>query len=35
VAARRLDADQLVVTIEGDPELANRVLASADALAKD
>jgi hypothetical protein len=35
VAARRLDADDLVVTVEGDLELAGRVLASADALAKD
>ena len=35
LAARRIDADDLPVTIEGDVELAGRVLASADALAKD
>jgi hypothetical protein len=35
LAARRVEVDDLTVTIEGDLELANRVLASADALAKD
>jgi uncharacterized protein (TIGR03083 family) len=35
LAARRLDVADLPVTIEGDAELAGRVLASADALAKD
>ena len=35
VAARRLDPADLPVTIEGDVELAGRILASADALAKD
>jgi uncharacterized protein (TIGR03083 family) len=35
LAARRLDAEDLPVTIEGDVELAGRVLASADAFAKD
>lgn len=35
VAARRLDAGALTVTIEGDQALAERVLASADAFARD
>jgi len=35
LAARRLAVADLPVTIEGDAELAARVLASADALAKD
>ena len=35
LAARRLDPADLPVTIEGDVELAGRILASADALAKD
>ncbi len=35
VAARRLDAGALTVTIEGDRALADRVLASADAFARD
>jgi len=35
LAARRVEVEELVVTIEGDLELAGRVLASADALAKD
>jgi uncharacterized protein (TIGR03083 family) len=35
LAARRIDADEVPVTIDGDVQLAGQILASADAFAKD